>query len=56
MQIIEKTETSIGTKISIYFRPGRTGGMFVVFVGNIQRCAKPTLKGARGVVAKIVRG
>lgn len=54
MELIEKAETRSGTKLAIYFRPGRTGGMFVLFVGNIQRCAKPTLKGAQGAMKKII--
>ena len=54
MELIEKSETRIGTKLAIYFRPGRTGGMFVLVVGNIQRCAKPTLKGAQGAMRRIV--
>ena len=53
MQLIEKSETRSGTKLEIYFRPGRTGGMFVLFVGNTQRCARPTLKGAQGAMNRI---
>lgn len=37
------------TKFAIY----ENNGKFVVFIGNIRRCTKATLKGAKGVVAKI---
>ena len=42
-----------GIKFAIYFRPGRTGGMFLLFIGNIQRTAKPTLKGVQGAMNRI---
>ncbi len=55
LELIEKSEVR-GIKFAIYFRPGRTGGMFLLFVGNTMRTAKPTLKGAQGAMAKIVKG
>ena len=53
MELIEKKEIR-GIKFAIYFRPGRTGGMFCLFVGNVERTRKPTLKGIQGAIKRIV--
>lgn len=48
-----RTETINGIKFQIFQTPN---GKYSVYVGGIKRATKSTLKGANGVISKIVRG
>lgn len=55
--LIESTVTRMALKIDIFQRPGPGLDVreYVVFIGGVERVAKPTLKKARKAVRKILK-